>query len=111
MTTALTVGTTKAYIHAPFAFTLTGVIATVATTSSVGLPTVDVNTGAGVGTTVLSTKCTIDATETSSVTAVTAAVISVPSIAADARVTFDIDVAGTGAAGLVVTLLGNRVLP
>ncbi len=106
-TTALTTGTAKLTIRAPFAFTLTGVRATLKTSSSSGIPTVDINEG---GTTVLSTKLTIDQGELTSTTAATAAVISDSAIADDAEITFDIDVAGTGAAGLKVWLLGTRVV-
>jgi hypothetical protein len=62
---------------------------------------VDINKN---GTTVLSTKLTIDASEVTSTTAATAAVISVSAFADDDEVEFDIDVAGTGAKGLKVTL-------
>jgi hypothetical protein len=66
---------------------------------------VDINEG---GTTILSTKLTIDANEKTSTTAATAAVISDSALADDAEITFDIDVAGTGAKGLKVWLLGTR---
>ena len=107
-TTAITTGTAKVTMRAPYAFTLTGVRASVNTVSSSGLPTVDINEGAGAGTTVLSTKLTIDASEFTSVTAAAAAVISDSAIADDAQLTFDIDVAGTGAKGLKVWVYGNR---
>lgn len=106
MTTALTAGTTKAYVRAPCGFTLTDVRASLATASSTGGPlTVDINVA---GATILSTKLTIDDTEKTSTTAATAAVISAPNIADDAEITFDIDDEGTGAAGLIVTLIGTR---
>jgi hypothetical protein len=73
-TTAITTGTDKLKWRAPFAFTLTGVRSSLSTQSSSGLPTVDINKN---GTTVLSTKLTIDASEVTSTTAATAAVISV----------------------------------
>lgn len=104
-TTAITTGDAKATIRAPFAFTLTAVRATLSTASSSGLPTVDINEG---GTTVLSTKITIDANEKTSVTAATPAVISDSAIADDAEITFDVDVAGTGAKGLKVWLIGTK---
>lgn len=107
-TTAITVGTAKLTARAPFAFTLTAVRASLSTASSSGIPTVDINEN---GTTVLSTKLTIDANEKTSTTAATAAVISDSAIADDAELTFDIDVAGTEAKGLKVWLLGTRVLP
>jgi hypothetical protein len=106
-TTAITTGAAKATIRSPFAFTLTAVRANVNTASSSGLPTVDINEE---GTTLLSTKLTIDANEKSSVTAATPAVISDSAIADDAEITFDIDVAGTGAKGLKVWLIGTRTV-
>lgn len=109
-TTALTTGTAKLTVRAPFAFTLTGVRASLATASSSGVVTVDINEG-DTPTSVLSTKLTIDASERTSVTAATAAVISDSAIADDAAITFDIDTAGTDAAGLKVKLYVVRVLP
>jgi hypothetical protein len=89
----------------PYAMTLTAVRASLATVSSSGVVTVDINEG---GTTVLSTKLTIDASEKTSTTAATAAVISDSALADDAEITFDIDTAGTGAKGLKVWLIGTR---
>lgn len=104
-TTAITTGTAKVTVRAPWAMTVTGVRASLTTASSSGLPTVDINEG---GTTILSTKLTIDANEKTSTTAATAAVISDTAIADDAELTFDIDVAGTGAAGLKVRIYYTR---
>lgn len=104
-TTAITTGTNKATMSLPFAFTVTSVYATLNTVSSSGIPTVDINEA---GTTILSTKLTIDANEKTSATAATAPVISDPSIAANAEIGFDIDVAGTGAKGLKVFITGYR---
>jgi hypothetical protein len=103
--TAITTGTAKVTMRMPFAFTLTGVRASLTTASSSGIPTVDINEA---GTTILSTKLTIDASELTSTTAATAAVISDANLADDAEITFDIDVAGTGAKGLKVYLIGTR---
>lgn len=100
-TTAITTGTAKLTWRAPFAFTVVSVRASLATASSSGIPTVDINDG---GTTILSTKLTIDASEKTSTTAAVPAVISDTAIASDAEVTFDIDVAGTGAMGLKVKI-------
>ena len=59
------------------------------------------------GTSIISTKLTIDNTEKTSVTAATAAVISDASLADDAEITIDIDQIGDGTAkGLKVTLIG-----
>lgn len=104
-TTTITTGTAKRTFRMPFAFTLTSVRASVSTVSSSGIPTVDINEG---GTTILSTKLTIDANEYTSTTAATAAVISDTSLADDAEITIDVDVAGTGAKGLKVYLYGYR---
>ena len=104
-TTAITTGTNKATFSLPYAFTVTAVYATLNTVSSSGTPTVDINEA---GTTILSTKLTIDASEKTSATAAVAAVISDASIAANAEIGFDIDVAGTGAKGLKVFIQGYR---
>jgi len=105
-TTAITVGTSKVSFRMPFAFTLTNLRASLNTASSVGIPTVDVNEA---GVTLMTTnKLTIDATELTSTTAVTAVGITDSAIADDALITIDIDVAGTGAAGLKVTFYGTR---
>lgn len=103
-TTTITTGAPKVTFRMPKAMTLTSVKASLTTASSSGIPTVDINEG---GTTILSTKLTIDATELTSTTAATAAVISDSALAADAEITIDIDVAGTGAKGLKVYLIGT----
>jgi hypothetical protein len=104
-TTAITTGTAKVTFRMPHAMTLTAVRASLTTASSSGIPTVDINEG---GSTILSTKLTIDASEKTSTTAATAAVISDTALADDAEMTIDIDVAGTDAAGLKVWLIGTR---
>jgi len=104
-TTAITTGTAKVTWRMPYAFTVTAVRSSLTTVSSSGLPTVDINES---GTTILSTKLTIDASEFTSTTAATAAVISDSSLADDAEMTIDIDTAGTGAKGLKVYLIGHR---
>jgi len=73
----------------------------------VGIFTVDINEG---GTSILSTKLTIDNTEKTSTTAATPAVISDTALADDAEITIDIDQIGNGTAkGLKVTIIGTRV--
>jgi hypothetical protein len=104
--TAITTGPAKLTVRAPFAFTLVAVAATLATTSSSGTPTFDINKN---GTTVLSTKLTVDAGEKDSSTAAVPAVISVPTFAARDEITFDIDVAGTGAKGPKIGLYVTRI--
>lgn len=100
-TTDLTTGTAKITFRMPFACTVTAVRASLSTTSSSGNPTFDINEN---GTTILSTKLSIDASEKTSTTAATAAVISDASIADDAEITIDIDTAGTGAKGAKITI-------
>jgi hypothetical protein len=108
-TTAITTGTNKATLAIPYAFTVVGVAASLNTASSSGTPTFDVNEA---GTTILSTKIVIDANEKSGGsagyqgTAAAAAVISDTSLAAFAEIGFDIDVAGTGAKGAKVYIIG-----
>jgi len=104
-TTAITTGTAKVTFRAPYAATVTAVRASVNTASSSGLPTFDINEG---GTTILSTKLTIDASELTSTTAATAAVISDTALADDAEITIDIDTAGTGAKGAKIAIYVTR---
>lgn len=104
-TTALTTGTAKVTFRMPYAFTLTAVRASVTTAPTGSVLTVDINEG---GTTILSTKLTIDATEKTSTTAATPPVISDTSLADDAEITIDIDTIGStiAGAGLKVALIG-----
>jgi len=104
-TTAITTGTAKVSWRAPHAMTLKDCRASLSTASSSGIPTVNIKES---GTTIFSTKLTIDANETTSTTAATPYAFSDTSIADDALITFDIDVAGTGAAGLKVKLYYTR---
>ena len=106
-TTALATGTAKVTFRMPYAFTLTSVRASLTTAQASGsIFTVDINES---GTTILSTKLTIDNTEKTSTTAATAAVISDVNLADDAEITIDIDQVGDGTAmGLKITLIGTR---
>ncbi len=106
-TTALTTGSAKVTFRMPYAFTLTAVRASLTTAQTSGsIFTVDINDG---GTTILSTKLTIDNTEKTSTTAATPAVISDTALADDAEITIDIDQIGDGTAkGLKITLIGTR---
>lgn len=104
--TAITTGTAKITFRAPYAMTLYQIPrASLSTVSSSGIPTVDININ---GLTILSTKLTIDANEKTSTTAATPAVLSSTTITDDDEITMDIDVAGTGAKGLKVTLYYRR---
>jgi len=106
-TTALTTGTAKITFRMPRAVTLTAVRASLTTAQASGnIFTVDINEA---GTSILSTKLTIDNTEKTSTTAATPPVISDTALADDAEMTIDIDQIGNGTAtGLKVTLIGTR---
>lgn len=106
-TTNLTAGTNKVKYRMPFAMTVTGVKASV-TTAPVGATIiVDINEA---GTTILSTKLSIDAAENTSTTAASAAVISDTALASDAEISIDIDQIGSSTAGngLKVYIEGYR---
>lgn len=102
----LVVGTGKVTFRMPYAFTLTGVRASVLTAPTGSVLTVDINEN---GTTILSTKITIDATEKTSTTAAIPPVISDAALADDAEITIDIDTIGStiAGAGLKVYLIGT----
>lgn len=97
---------TKITFRMPHAMTVTAVRASLTGACSTGTFTVDINEG---GATILSTKLTIDATEKTSTTAATPAVISDSALADDAEITIDVDDTGDDTAtGLKVTLIGTR---
>lgn len=106
-TTDLETGTAKVTFRMPYAMTLTDVRASVATAPTGSTITVDINEW---GSTILSTKLTIDAWEKTSTTAATPPVISDSSLADDAEITIDIDQiwSSTAWAWLKVTLIGTR---
>lgn len=105
-TTALTIGTNKVSFRIPRAFLLTGVRASLTTAQTSGLIfTVDINLS---GTTILSTKLTIDNGLTTSKTSSIPAVISNSTMIDDGLITIDIDQVGDGTAkGLKVCLIGT----
>lgn len=107
-TTALTTGTAKITFRMPRAVTLTSVRASLTTAQASGsIFTIDINES---GTSILSTKLTIDNTEKTSTTAATPPVISDVNLADDSEITIDIDQIGNGTAkGLKVMLIGNYV--
>ena len=90
-------------LRIPQAMSILAVGAYVDTAGTTSVTTIDILEG---GTTILSTKITIDATEKTSETADVAPVISDATIAADAVLTFDITgiASGTAGKGLVVWL-------
>ncbi len=104
-TTDLAVDTAVVTFRMPYAFTLTGVRASVTTAPTGAALSIGINEG---GSSILSTDLTIDASEKTSTTAATPAVISDSALADDAEITIDIDQIGStvAGAGLKVTLLG-----
>ena len=105
---AITVGDGKAYFLVPALLNghnLVAAHAAVTTVSSSGLPTIQVNNVTQIAD-MLATRITIDANENSSYTALTPPVIDVANddVATGDLLRIDIDVAGTGAKGLIVAL-------
>lgn len=107
-TTAITATTSKVIWRSPCAFTVTAVRASLSTAQASGsIFTVDIHEGTSGGTTILSTKLTIDNTELTSTTAATPPVISDTSLADDAEMRIDVDQIGdSGAKGLKVMIAG-----
>lgn len=110
-TTALAATANQFRYYTDHAFTLTKVVARLVTAQATdgagGIITIDVHDD---GTTVFSTKVTIDNTELTSATAATPAVISAGTIGAGSVLTIDVDQIGDGTAqGLDVYLIGTRV--
>jgi len=105
--TPLVAGTGKVTFRMPYAFTLKDVRASVGTAPTGADLIVDINES---GSSILSTKITIDAGEKTSQDASTPPVISDASLADDAEITVDIDQIGStvAGAGLKVTLIGRR---
>lgn len=105
---AITTGDGKAYFRVPSilnGLNLTSVAAAVSTVSSSGAPTIQIhNVTQAVD--MLTTRITIDASETDSSTAATPAVIDTGNddVATGDLLRIDIDVAGTGAKGLIVEM-------
>ena len=103
-TTQITSGTSKVILYAPYSFTLTNVKASLSTSGSTQSQ-FDVNIN---DSSVLSTKITIDANDNRSVDAGTQPVISSSTINENDKISVDIDIAGTGAAGAKIYLIGTR---
>ncbi len=106
-TTDIAVATGVVTFRMPYAFTVTEVRASATTAPTGATITVDINES---GSSILSTKLTIDATEKTSETAATAAVISDSALADDAEITIDIDQVGStlAGAGLKVYIIGKQ---
>jgi hypothetical protein len=104
-TTVLTTGNSKITLRLPQDITLLEVKASLTTASSSGNVIVDINKN---GSTVLSSKITIEVGEKTSKTATTLPVISNPYLENDDEITIDVDSAGSNATGLKVWLIGTR---
>jgi len=106
-TSPISVGNGKVTDRLPYAFTATGIRASLNTAQASGsIFTVDFLVA---GASVLSTKLTIDNTETTSTTAAAQPVLSSFSFADDALIRIDVTQVGDGTAdGLKVTLLGSK---
>lgn len=94
--TAITVGTSKITFRMPFAMHVIDIRANMKTAPTGASAVFDVNEA---GTSILSTKLSIDATEKTSVTAATPLVISDSTLADDAEMTIDFDQVGATVAG------------
>lgn len=103
--TAITTGTAKVTAHIPYAMTITDLYAGLTTPQTSGsIFTVDVNVN---GSTILSTKLTINNGEYTSLTAATARVITSLTLAKGDRISVDVDQIGDGTAkGLKVYIVG-----
>lgn len=106
-TTAIEAGTGKLKFRMPVGVTLTKVKASLNTPSASSGSEVIVDLKEG-GVSIFSTLLSIDVGATTSEGATVPAVISDSSLAADAEMSGDIIVAGDGATGLKLTLIGTR---
>ena len=105
----LETGTNKAVFQMPYAFTITDIRATVGTAPTGSTLVVDINKS---GSSILTTKLSIDVSENTSTSVATAHVIASgdTTFADGAIVAFDIDQIGssTAGAGLKVALIGYQ---
>ena len=106
-TTAIDSTGTKFTMYMPYAYTISEVRASLTTTSSSGTPTIDINED---GSTILSTKITIDSGDLISTDSTTQPVLSDTALADKSKITIDVDVTGTDATGLKVYIIGYKTL-
>jgi hypothetical protein len=104
-TTVISTGNGQKEFQMPYDFTITEVFATVATASSSGLVTIQIQQNA---LDILSTELTIDASEKTSRTAATPVVIADNTMDNNGIITFDLDGVGTGVTGLVLYVIGYQ---
>jgi hypothetical protein len=103
-TTPLTANTNVLTYYMPHAMTLTDVRACLTTSGSSGTTTINIKEA---GTTIFSTKLTINSGQYTSVNA-TPYAFSDTALADNAKISFDLDVASSGSTGLKVTLIGFK---
>lgn len=103
LTTNMVPGDNKAYVRAPRTFQLTSVRASLLEASSYGPVLVDIKKN---GASILSTLLSIDEDETTSMTAASPVGIDDDAVANDDVLSVELVDEGTGAKGLIVTLLG-----
>lgn len=105
LVSSITAGTNKGILYIPYDFKLEYVFAGLLTPQSSGnIFTVDINRN---GSTILSTKITIDNTEETSFTAAVQPALNFTNLLQADRITFDVDQVGNGTAiGLLVGLVG-----
>jgi hypothetical protein len=108
-TTPVSLGNAKILDRMPYAFTATGIRASLNVAQASGaIFTVDLKHGAGLAS-ALSTLLTFDNTETTTTTAAVQAVLSHTSFTDDTPIRIDVTQIGDGTAcGLKVTLLGQK---
>ena len=106
-TSQVQTGTSRVTFYAPYNFIITDVKASLAMSGSVSATTFDVNL---TGTTIFSTRPTIDVGKYTSVESTTQRVITATTVPADSRITIDIDTVGTGCTGAKLYLIGIRNL-
>ena len=104
-TTAISTGNGQKEWQMPYCFTVTDIYATIATTSSCGIPSFQIQQNA---LDILSTAITIDVGEKTSRTADVAKVISDPTWDINGVITFDLDAVGTSVTGLVFYIIGYQ---
>jgi hypothetical protein len=104
-TTTISTGDGQKEFQMPYDFTLTEVFASVATASSSGVPTIQIQQNS---LDILSTELTIDVGEKTSRTAATPVVIADTTLDTSGVINFDLDIVGTGVAGLVIYLVGYQ---
>jgi len=106
-TTQITTGTSKLTVYVPYAATITDVQVSLSQSGSATINTFNIKKN---GTTIFSTKPTIDINEFHTSTAATPRVITGTSVSIYDKLTVDIDTIGTGSAGAKIYILFNRTL-